>query len=202
MSDPLADVPTLGAVASPVAGLELPSSEGIARVIEADMTGRLVLRTGADGRDALMGALGSALSGRINTATAADGCSALRLGPDEWLLLAGADCDPWLSARISESAKGAAISLVDVTHRNAGIVVEGPACEAVLATGCPLPLDPDAFPVDRATRTLLAKAEIVLWRRAADRFHLEVARSLASYVVGLLAQAIADEAAILRSRTS
>ena len=38
------------------------------------------------------------------------------------------------------------------------------------------------------TRTVFAKAEIVLWRRAEQRFHLEVARSFAAYVHELLGE--------------
>ena len=36
------------------------------------------------------------------------------------------------------------------------------------------------------TRTVFAKAEIVLWRTAADTFRVEVWRSFADYVVGML----------------
>jgi sarcosine oxidase, subunit gamma len=42
------------------------------------------------------------------------------------------------------------------------------------------------------TRTMYDKAEIVLWRRAPDRFHLEVWRSFARYVEGLLRIAEAE----------
>ena len=35
-------------------------------------------------------------------------------------------------------------------------------------------------------RTLLLKAEITLWRREAERFRLEVARSFAPYVAAIL----------------
>jgi len=196
MSDLLEDMRTAGAAESPIGGPELPSAEGVARVGEADTVGRLVLRVGPQGAQALGRVLGPALAGRMNSATPGDGCTALRLGPDEWLLLAGTDSDPWLAARIADAAKGAAISLVDVSHRHAGIVLAGQACEAVLASGCPLGLDIASFPVGRATRTVLAKAEIILWRRDADRFQLEVARSFAPYVVALLGVAIEDEAAI------
>ena len=55
-----------------------------------------------------------------------------------------------------------------------------------------LDLDPAAFPVGMCTRTVLAKAEIVLWRRADDSFHLEVWRSFAAYVSGVLAEAARD----------
>ena len=37
-----------------------------------------------------------------------------------------------------------------------------------------------------ATRTLLMKAEIGLWRREAEVFRLEVARSLSPYVAAVL----------------
>jgi sarcosine oxidase subunit gamma len=36
------------------------------------------------------------------------------------------------------------------------------------------------------TRTVLAKADITLWRTQADAFHLEVWRSFAGYAGGLL----------------
>ena len=196
MSDLLAERPTVGAPDSPIDGPALPSAEDIAQISEAGTVGRLVLRAGSEALGALGQALGAGLTGRINSATVAEGCTALRLGPDEWMLLAEADSDLWLAARIRDAAKDVAVSVVDISHRNAGLVIVGPAAEAVLAVGCPLPLDSAAFPVGRATRTVLAKAEIVLWRQAGDRFHIEVARSFAPYVVALLGVAIEDEAAI------
>jgi sarcosine oxidase, subunit gamma len=42
------------------------------------------------------------------------------------------------------------------------------------------------------TRTVLNKVEIVLWRTASERFHLEVWRSYADYVSRLLAQAASE----------
>jgi sarcosine oxidase subunit gamma len=39
------------------------------------------------------------------------------------------------------------------------------------------------------TRTLFAKAEIVLWRTRPDMFRIEVWRSFAPYVQGLLEEA-------------
>ena len=40
------------------------------------------------------------------------------------------------------------------------------------------------------TRTLLAKAEIVLWRTGEEEFRIEVARSFAPYVVAFLDEAM------------
>jgi sarcosine oxidase subunit gamma len=181
---------------SPLAGIGLSTFDGIARLLAGGPVGRLALRADLEIALRIGAALGLPLDGRINRAVSGDGLAALRLGPDEWLLLADAERDPWLSARIGEAAEGMAFSLIDVSHRTATLVLEGDQAEAVLSAGCPLPLDEGAFPVDRATRTLHAKSEIVLWRRAPRRFHIEVAASFAPYVVASLAQSMADEAAI------
>lgn len=187
---------------SPLAGLLLPGDETIARLATAGTMGRLVLRADLDTARLVGAAIDLPLDVPVNRAAAGESAAALRLGPDEWLLLADAERDPWLSARIGEAAAGAPHALVDVSHRSVGLVLEGPEVEAILATGCMLPLDAAAFPLDRATRTLFGKAEIVLWRRSSDRFHIEVATSFAPYVIGLLAQAIADEAVIARLATA
>ena len=81
--------------------------------------------------------------------------------------------------------------MVDVGHRQAGLVLEGPGAMDALAAGCPLDLHPTAFPVGMCTRTVFGKAEIVLWRQDMDRFHVEVWRSFAAYVCGLLERAAA-----------
>ena len=67
--------------------------------------------------------------------------------------------------------------------------VPGPQAALLLSSGCPLDLDAHAFPVGMCTRTMLAKAEVVLWRTAAEAFHLEVWRSFAPYVTQFLAEA-------------
>lgn len=183
---------------SALAGLILPGADAIARLTAAVTLGRLVLRADVGIARQIGIAIGLALDTPVNRAAVGESCATLRLGPDEWLVLADAERDPWLSARIGGAAEGAPHALVDVSHRSTGLLLEGPQVEAVLAAGCALPLDTAAFPVNRATRTLLGKAEIVLWRRAADRFHIEVAASFTPYVVSLLHQTIADEAALAK----
>jgi sarcosine oxidase subunit gamma len=200
MADTAADRPSIVASVSPLAGVVLPSHHALARVSLAASSGRLVLRAGSDSAGRLGSALGVALGGRINTAVACEGCTALRLGPDEWLLLADAEGDPWLSARIAEAGQGVPMAVVDVSHRTVGLVIEGTCVEEILAGGCLLPLSLPLFPVGRATRTLLGKAEIVLWRQAADRFRIEVAASLAVYLVAYLGAVIADEAMIRQAQ--
>ncbi|MEJ1936183.1 sarcosine oxidase subunit gamma family protein, partial [Nostoc sp. NIES-2111] len=107
------------------------------------------------------------------------------IGPDEWLLVApGADAAA-LFASI-EAATSEPHSLVDVSHRQTAILVEGPRCADTLNAAVPLDLSAEAFPAGMATRTIFEKAEIVLWRSGPQAFRIEVWRSFSPYVLGLL----------------
>jgi sarcosine oxidase subunit gamma len=192
MAEEMADMPeperALAGIAAGVASVAL--------IENGPAAARIVLRCRPDVASLLGAASGLDLGGRINTARLAPGCAVLKLGPDEWLLIAEPEADPWLGARLGAAAGAGAVSIVDVSHARGSLVVAGPSVEAVLAAGIALPLTIDRFPVDRATRTLLGKSEVVLWRRAPDRFHFEVGRSFLPYVAEFLSLAIAHEAAI------
>jgi sarcosine oxidase subunit gamma len=115
--------------------------------------------------------------------------AALWLGPDEWLLIAASGEADAVMRDIEGELEGAAASLVDISDRQVGIDVVGPeAAEAINGFNA-LDLDPGAFPVGMCTRTVFGKAEIVLWRTAADRFRIEVWRSFAPYVLGCFEEA-------------
>jgi sarcosine oxidase subunit gamma len=135
---------------------------------------RHVLRGGADVVAKAGAALGLAIPVRPMTSADAGDVAALWLGPDEWLLLNAPD-------DLAESLNGLPHSLVDVSHRQTGLVLRGTLAARVLNSGCPLDLSLRAFPVGMVTRTIFHKAEIVLWRRS-DGFHVEVWRSFAAYV--------------------
>jgi sarcosine oxidase subunit gamma len=121
--------------------------------------------------------------------------AALWLGPDEWLLLADESTTDGVTAEIAAAAGDHPHSWVDVSHRNAGFLLSGAHAADVLNAGCPLPLDLAAFPVGRCTRTLFGKAEIVLWRIEETAFRIEVWRSFAAYLAGLMAEAAREHAA-------
>ena len=110
--------------------------------------------------------------------------AALWLGPDEWLLLSP-EAETASSFQAIETALAdVPHALVDISHRQVGFDIVGAAAAVVLNSGCPLDLSLAAFPVGMSTRTVLAKSDIVLWRRAPERFRLEVNRSFANYVAG------------------
>ncbi len=113
-----------------------------------------------------------------------NGLHALWLGPDEWLILAEA-----LPPVSISDWTGLGASFVDVSDRQIALQVSGPKADLCLASGCPLDLAAGAFPVGATTRTVFHKAEIILWRTGEHRYHLEVWRSFAPYVVELLEQA-------------
>src|SRR5262249_9303249 len=115
--------------------------------------------------------------------------AALWLGPDEWLLIAPVADGDTLERSLCGALKDLPHSLVDVSHRQTAFTVSGPLATLLLASGCPLDLDERALPVGMSTRTMFAKAEVVLWRSSPSAFRLEVWRSFAAYVSLYLADA-------------
>lgn len=175
---------------SALQGIGLPTIVGVVSVRDAGPATRFVYRgVAAAGFDA---AFGVALPNLPCRAASAGDRAALWLGPDEWLLLApAAEARSTLSS-LRGALAGKPSSLVDVSHRQAGFVTEGPAAPRLLASGCPLDLDIATFPVGMVARTLLGKAEIVLWRTATTTFRIEVGRSFAPYVAAYLNEATRD----------
>jgi sarcosine oxidase subunit gamma len=121
-------------------------------------------------------------------------CATLWLGPDEQLLLAPEPHAAQLAQVLQASLANIPHSLVDVSHRQTAFEVTGSNARLLVNAGCPLDLRDAAFPVGMCTRTLFEKSEIVLWRTAPDTFHIEVWRSFAPYVTGLLAEVARERA--------
>ena len=99
----------------------------------------------------------------------------LWLGPDEYLVLA------------REMPVMAAESVVDVSDRTVGIILEGAHAAWCLNAFCALDLE--RFSVGACTRALLGKVEIILWRRAEGTFHIETGRSFVPHVLSCLEEA-------------
>jgi sarcosine oxidase subunit gamma len=117
---------------------------------------------------------------------------ALWLGPDEFLLLAPETELEVLAGALEGALQGEPHSLVDVSHRQTALELSAARAADILNSGCPLDLDIGAFPIDMCTRTVFAKAEIVLWRTAADAFRIEVWRSFTDYVASFLGEVVRE----------
>ena len=114
--------------------------------------------------------------------------AALWLGPDEQLLIGPDDAGVAFAAAVSSALRDVPHSLVDVGQRQGALEVTGPNAASLINAGCPLDLGLEQFQVGYCTRTVMAKAEIVLWRRGNEQFRLEMWRSFMPYVAGLLAR--------------
>lgn len=154
-------------------------------------TARLSVRGAAEAARRIGAAFGLDLPATMLRAVEAERRAALRLGPDEWMLLAP-DPDPALAGRLEAALGREPGCVVDVSHRDVGLDVSGAAAGDVLNAGCPLDLGLAAFPPGTCTRTLLGKSDVVLWRRRATVFRLHCWRSFAPYVLQFLKEAAAD----------
>jgi sarcosine oxidase subunit gamma len=181
----LAASPPMAGRRGPLDGLSLPRGAGLS-VVQTPHAARFILRSDA----AHVAAFGADSPGPLRASTAGTR-AALWLGPDEFLLIAPGEDVGAVEAGMKAALPAGASSLVDVSHRQIGLVLEGRLAALCLSAGCPLDLRPAAFPAGMATRTMFLKTEIVLWRQAETRFHVEVWRSFAPYLVGHLAEALA-----------
>ncbi len=165
----------------PLEGLQASPDLGLAA---GAAFARYSLRAGEAVLPQIKTALGFALPQTACRSASLGDRHALWLGPDEWLLLCAPDdkLDEALAAALS----GSPHSLVEVSCRQTALIVDGAAAADLISAGCPLDLGLDAFPIGMCTRTLFGKAEIVLWRTGEAQFHIEVWRSFAGYVWGLL----------------
>ncbi len=173
---------------SPLEGFAFPARPRFA-LSEAPPAARFILRGGEAVRVACGMVFGAEPPSELGSAGEGGGRAALWLGPDEWLLMADSADAAAIGEVLELVLEGTAHSLVDVSHRQIGLIASGPAAARILNAGCPLDLDLKVFPVGFATRTVFDKVEIVLWRRAETNFHIEIWRSLAPYLAAALAEA-------------
>lgn len=155
-----------------------------ARVSVLAGEGRLSLRARAGGIEALGHALGLALPDRIGRRAASGTIEAIRLGPDEWTILAPAGALAGLCAACAAIYGAHPHSLVDISGREVTLSIEGPRAAELLTLGCPR--DIASIAAGEGRRTLFDGATVVLWRDGEDRFRMDVWNSFADHVAHLL----------------
>jgi sarcosine oxidase, subunit gamma len=170
---------------SPLAGVAMaersvPGAEPVA-LRALPFRGKLIVRGGDAVRAPAAKMLGAELPGAMRSVAVGE-TAILWLGPDEWLVLAGtADAEP-TAASLRAALAGTHHAVVVVSDRMAGIGIAGARSRDVLNAGCPLDLHPSAFAPGAVTRTVLAKAPVVLWRPGEpEAFELWVTGSFAPY---------------------
>lgn len=156
---------------------------------------RFNLRLAPAGLAAASAAFGADIPPTIGARTVSGARTALCLGPDEWVLHADESERDAIAADFAALYAQVPHSLVDISDREIAILLEGPGALDLLATGCPLDLA--RIDVGWGARTVFDSAQIVLTRETPARFRIEVWRSFAPHVWGLLSIASAELAAEL-----
>ncbi|KQZ99832.1 sarcosine oxidase [Mesorhizobium sp. Root157] len=168
----------------PLDGSRIAVPDSVLGIEMADDCTRFNLRIAGTGIAPAGKVFGVTLPKVIGQTAASGDKLALCLGPDEWQLMAPLDERDRIEAAFAALYAKVPHSLVDISHREVGIVVEGSAAAVALCSACPLDLD--EMPVGAATRTIFDKAQIVLIRQGRDSFRIEVWQSFADHVWGIL----------------
>ena len=158
------------------------------RLAALDPATRLAIRAGTAAATAIGLALGVLLPTVPCRAVTSRDRAALWLGPDEWLILAPSEATE-LAALAIRVVGDHPVSVVDVSQRTAALELSGTRAAWCLNALCALDLDGRVFPAGMCTRTLLGKAEVILWRIGSETFRVEIARSLFPYVWACLEEA-------------
>ncbi|GBD42990.1 hypothetical protein HRbin40_00451 [bacterium HR40] len=177
-------------ILTPLAGRPPIGAPGAAvHVFEAPFSAKFVLRIGESELDRAGAALGLSLPRDPLRAAFGEDIGAMRLGPDEWLVVMAPQRADALAQAVGRALAETHAAFVDVGHRMTEIAIEGPAWRELLASGCPLDLDPEGTPPSFASRSLLGRCEIVLVVRERDAASLFVDRSFAPYAMDFLEEA-------------
>lgn len=152
-----------------------------AHVNHAAPCARLSLRARGD-ISALNRAIGLELPSKIGTRTTKNGVEALRLGPDEWVILAP-DAVPIITAcaNVYDSLPH---SLVDISNREVTFEIGGPKATALIEIGCPR--DPESIKIGEARRTVFDGASVVLWRDGETSYRMDAWNSFMPHLLHLL----------------
>jgi len=164
---------------------DLGPSSGWLRILPP--ASRFILHGDALARTAASAAWGVAFAETPCRAVVRADRATLWLGPDETLLWdSSRDGGQNAAMAIEQALRDIPHALIDISHRQIAFEITGPHAERILNGACPLDLERSQFPVGMCTRTVFAKADILLWRTQVETFRLEVWRSFEAYVGGLL----------------
>lgn len=119
-------------------------------------------------------ALGCELPSAPNSSSITGDGEILRLAPNEWLLVAGAE-SRWPEPISIESA-----TVTDVSHARVIVVASGHKVLDMLGKGCSVDLHPSQFPPGMCVQTGIAKISVILHRvESGEEYALYVPRSYA-----------------------
>lgn len=107
--------------------------------------------------------------------------SAIRLGPDEWLVTGATEAD----------LRGPGVTAVEVSAQRTTLRLRGAHARDVLETGCAIDLHPREFPAGSATQTTVGGVGVILVAEA-DGYRLIVRASFAAHLAAWLEDAATE----------
>ncbi|SFT38955.1 sarcosine oxidase subunit gamma [Pseudovibrio denitrificans] len=149
--------------------------------------GRFSLRCKRENTVAMSKALGFELPSTISELVRSGNVTALKLGPDEWMLTCPMDERAKIKEPLAAVYADAVHSLTEVSSREVSIRVSGPEAEELLSTSCPRNLR--ELTVGCGVRTVFDSVQVILTREEQNQFRLDVWRSFVPHVMGLLSVA-------------
>ena len=157
-------------------------SSGDVAVSLMEEKSRYNLRLKAKDVAAIKKAAGLKLPAKIGRSTQDKNTLCVKLGPDEWIVIASLKETSKLDKRFAEISKNYICSITDISHRNIGFQISGAEAVNLINVGCPLDLSLETFPVGKVTRTVFESVSIMLLRTGEQSFHLECWRSFGPYL--------------------
>lgn len=126
-----------------------------------------------------------------NTVSAADKCSILWMGPNEWLVRSEPLASDALSSALSEDAFTSAFSemhavAVDVSDYYTVFELQSPRAMELLARSCPLDLEVEFAGAGHCAQTRIGNAAVLLDSNDAMTWRIQVRWSYARYLWQLL----------------
>lgn len=174
----MADTIRLSALADLAAPTPATAGSGI-RLQQRHPLSMLNLRGIADSalRDAVRSVCGCELPVAPNSSSSCPTGDILKLGPNEWLLVATPE-KPW-----SETMAVPGATLTDISHARVAVLVDGDKSRDMLMKGCAIDLHPRQFPPGTCIQTTIAKIGVILHKLPNDSgFMLYAARSYAGSI--------------------
>lgn len=106
----------------------------------------------------------------------------LWLGPDEWLVVGAAGREADIVAELDEALGGRHRSVVDVSSSRIAFDLEDGL--DLLATGCPIDLDPARWVPGMCAQTVFGLTQVLVHQRDARTTRIFVRPSFAGYLLG------------------
>jgi sarcosine oxidase subunit gamma len=136
-------------------------------------------------------ALGTALPARCGQVAAGQGCSALWLAPDEFLVLSSDQPDAE-TAVLVEALGDEPGSAVDLSANRTTLELSGLSARAVLEKGCALDLHPREFAAGTAYVTLIGSVPVILCKVEEETYRILPRSSFADFLGRWLIDAMAE----------